>query len=297
MSLSSYFAQLKQTACNIPLLGILVRAGLRGSKGNIKDSAAGIAYFCFLSLFPLILGLIALASSVLKSERLRQLVLVWIEEFFPVGSDYVMQNIESMVRLRGAASLASVVVLFWSAKKMVGAISRGINSTLEQKRDYAVVLSPLRNFGLVVVITVLMFTTIAISPLADVISTLELDFLGQGWRNFINLIGGHAVSAVSTGAMIACTYFLTPYHRPTWKETWRGLLTATILVELGKKVFVLYVDNSSSLSAIYGSISTTIVLMLWLYFFARVLLFGAEVNFVYNHQNENQDVEQSESTI
>jgi membrane protein len=295
MLLSSYIAQLKQAACNIPVLGILIRAGLRGSKGNIKDMAAGIAFFCFLSLFPLILGLIALASSVLKSDRLRQLVLDRVNEFFPVGADYVMQNIESLVRLRGAASLASVAVLFWAAKKMVGAISRGINSTLEQKRDHAVLLSPLRDFGLVVVISLLMFTTTAISPLADVISTLELDFLGQGWRDFIDLIGGHAMSAVSTGAMIACTYFLTPYHRPAWKETWPGLLTATILIELGKKVFVLYVDNSSSLDAIYGSISTTIVLMLWLYFFARVLLFGAEINYVYNCQNEKQDVEQSES--
>ncbi len=267
-------------------MGILVRAGLRGSKGHIKDMAASIAFFSFLSLFPLILGMIALAGSILNSEQLRQQVIEWITEFFPVGADFITQNIESLVRLRGAAGLASVLVLFWSAKKMVGAISRGINSVLDQKRGHAVYLSPLRNFGLVVAVSLLMFGTTAISPLADLVSGLELKFMGEFWRDLIELFGGHMVSVGSTGAMIGCTYFLVPYHRPGWSEIWPGLVTATLLIEVGKKVFVYYVDNISSMDAIYGSISSIILLMLWLYYFGRVLLYGAEINFVYGSSRD-----------
>lgn len=291
ISLSSRIGQLKQAACKIPVLGILAQAGLRGSKSHIKDMAAGIAFFSFLSIFPLLLGMIALAGSVLKSERLRLQVIEWVDEFFPVGADFVTQNLESMVRLRGAASLASVVVLFWSAKKMVGAISRSINKILDQKRDHTILLSPLRNFGLTLFISLLMFMTTAISPLADVVSGLELSFLGPGWLTFVNLIGSHTLGATGTIAMITCTYFLMPYHRPGWKELWPGLLTATILVELGKKAFVYYVDNVSSMDAVYGSISSIIVLMLWLYFFSRVLLLGTEVNYVYKCRNENKNAE------
>ncbi|MGI9320965.1 MAG: YihY/virulence factor BrkB family protein, partial [Thiogranum sp.] len=82
-------------------------------------------------------------------------------------------------------------------------------------------------------------------------------------------------------AMIGCTYVLIPFRRPGWKEIWPGLVTASVLIELGKKVFVYYVDNISSMDAIYGSISSIIALMLWLYFFGRVLLYGADVNFIY----------------
>jgi len=286
ISLSTRMGQFKEAACEAPVLGILVQAGLRGTKDQIKDMAASIAFFSFLSLFPLILGMIALASSVLKSEQLREQVVVWVGEFFPVGADFVTQNIESLVRLRGAAGLASVLVLFWSAKKMVGAISRGINNALQQQRNHAFYLSPLRNFGLVFAVSLLMFGAVAISPLADLVSGLELKLLEGYWGDLIDMIGGHMISVASTGAMIGSTYFLVPYHRPGWRELWPGLLTATVLIELGKKAFVYYVDNVSSMDALYGSISSIIVLMLWLYFFGRVLLYGAEVNFIYNNSRK-----------
>ncbi len=169
---------------------------------------------------------------------------------------------------------------------MAGAISRGINSALDQNRGYAFYISPLRNFGLVVAVTLLMFCTTALSPLADLVSGFELKFIGQNWRDLIELVGGHMIGLASTGVMIAFTYFLMPYHRPVWNEIWPGLMTATLLIEVGKKAFVYYVDNISSLDALYGSISSIIVLMLWLYFFSRVLLYGAEINFVYGSSNE-----------
>jgi membrane protein len=199
-----------------------------------------------------------------------------------------------MVRLRGAAGLASVLLLFWSARKMVGAISRGINSTLEQKRGHAFYLSPLRNFGLVVAISLLMFGTVAISPLADLVSGLESKFLGKYWGDLIDLVGGHMISIASTAAMIGCTYFLVPYHRPGWNAIWPGLVTATVLIEVGKKAFVYYVDNISSMDALYGSISSIIALMLWLYFFGRVLLFGTAVNFVYSSSRQRAPAEHPE---
>jgi len=291
LSMSALTSRFKEAACDAPVLGILFRAGLRGAKGQTKDMAASIAFFSFLSLFPLILGMIALASSVLKSEDLRTQVIEWVIEFFPVGADFITENIESLVRLRGAAGLVSMLVLFWSAKKMVGAISRGINSALDLKRGHAIYLSPLRNFGLVVVISLLMFATAALSPLAGLISGLELKFLGESWGEWIGLVGGHIVSLSSTGAMIGCTYFLMPYHRPGWSEIWPGLVTAILLIEVGKKAFIYYVDNVSSMDALYGSISSSIVLMLWLYFFGRVLLYGAEVNFVYGKSRSKATAE------
>ena len=296
LSLSARIGQLKKTASEAPVVGILVRAGLRGSKGHVKDMAASIAFFSFLSLFPLILGMTALAGSILKSDKLRLQVSEWVTEFFPVGADFITQNIESLVRLRGAAGLASVLVLFWSAKKLVGAMSRGINSVLDQKRNHAVYFSPLRNFGLTVAISLLMFATTAITPLADLVTGLELDFIGEPFRGLIEVAGSHLISVVSTGVMIGSTYFLMPYHRPGWSEVWPGLVTAMLLIEAGKKVFVYYVDNISSMDALYGSITSIILLMLWLYYFGLVLLYGAEINYLHGSSPEKLQAERSQGT-
>lgn len=130
----------KAVTSRIPLLGLLARAAVDDFRQHSKDMAASIAYFGMLSLFPLILGLIALTGNVLKYDALRAQVMDWVNEFFPIGADIVTQNIESLIRLRGPAGLASVVVLLWSASKMVGAISRGINKSLDLQRSHALLL-------------------------------------------------------------------------------------------------------------------------------------------------------------
>jgi len=259
---------------------VLVRAGLRSASKNDKDRAGSIAFFTFLSLFPLLLGLTALASRVLRGEGAREQVNQWVLEFFPVGADFVTQNVDTLVRLRGAAGVAGAAVLLWSARKMVGAISRGINDALGLQRDHAALLSPVRNFFIVVGVALLMFSTTSLSPLVELLLSLELPGPGGHEGGLPPRVTAGVLGVLSTGAMIGFTYLLIPYERPDWSGLWPGLLTATVLVEAGKRLFVLYVDNADKLDAVYGSISTVIVLMLWLYFFGRVLLFGAHVNAV-----------------
>ena len=56
-----------------------------------------------------------------------------------------------------------------------------------------------------------------------------------------------------------------------------GLSVAAVLIETGKSLFVWYIETAANYSAVYGSISSIIVLLIWLYFSARVVLFGAQV--------------------
>jgi membrane protein len=270
----------KERIGRVPVIGVLVRAAVMGRESHAKDMAASIAFFSFLSLFPLLLGLVALVSSVLKSEALKERIMSAVNEFFPVGAGFVTDNIDSLVRLRGAAGIASVLVLLWSARKMVGAISRGINLALRQQRNIAIFLSPLRNFGLVLGVTLLMFASTAVTPVLDVLVGQSPGWLPDAMQNRFDMLTSQLISTASTAALILVTYLLVPFERPAWRQVWPGLLTATLLIELGKKVFVYYVENVSRLDAVYGSISTVIVLLLWLYFFGRVLLYGAEVMFV-----------------
>jgi len=56
-----------------------------------------------------------------------------------------------------------------------------------------------------------------------------------------------------------------------------GAAVAALLFEAGKAMFVYYINNIAHLEAVYGSVSSIIVLLLWLYFSARVVLLGAEL--------------------
>lgn len=260
-----------------PYVGILVRAGDKGLENQGKDAAASIAYYTLLSLFPLILGLVSIGGFFLKSEVIQMRVNDLIVEVLPVSAEFVTRNIESLVRIRGAAGITSAIVLLWSASKMVGALSRAINRALEMRRNYAIYLSSLRYFALTVVVAVLFLLTLAVAPAAELLSELQLDLLGKRWNSVLDVIASRAVGFFVTGMLVGAVYTLMPYQRLTWREQLPGLLVSVFLIELGKSLFVWYVETAANYSAVYGSVSSIIVLLIWLYFSARVVLFGAEV--------------------
>ena len=76
---------------------------------------------------------------------------------------------------------------------------------------------------------------------------------------------------------------LVPYKRLSWRDLLPRVLVAASALELAKQLFVIYIGNVSRFDAIYGSVSSMIVLLPWLYFTAGVVLYGTEIVGVYRH--------------
>jgi membrane protein len=72
-------------------------------------------------------------------------------------------------------------------------------------------------------------------------------------------------------------YRLVPDAKTPWTDIWSGALIGSLLFELGKHAFTWYVTTLSRYHLFWGSVGTVIVLLLWIYFSASMLLFGAEV--------------------
>jgi membrane protein len=268
---------LADRAAGFLLTRILLRALKKDRQHLNKDMSASIAFFGFLSMFPLILAVIAVGSRFLDSDAVRSYLYDVIVQTMPGSASFISENIDTLVRLRGSMTAASVVVLFWSASKMVGAITRGLNHTLEVGCDYAFFLSSLRSFCLTLTVPFLLFVSAAASPVAEVLATSDLIRVSDTHRDLIEFAAGQLTSFVIAFLVISTIYVLIPYHRPNWPSLLWGTLVATILYEVGKKGFLLYVSNATHFAAVYGSLSSMIVLLVWLYFSARFLLFGAEV--------------------
>jgi membrane protein len=264
-------------AQNLPYIGVLIRAANRSRVNFDKDIAAGMTYYTFLSLFPLILGLASIGGFFLKSAEVQLRVHEFIVQLFPVSTDFVAHIFESLIDSRGAAGVTSILVLLWSGNKMIGALTRGINRALGQKRPFAMVLTSLRYFGLTLIVACLVFLAMALSPAIEILADLELEILGDRWNRILDVIAGRTGGLLLTGSLISTVYWLAPYKRLPWRELVPGILVATVMIEIGKHLAAKYMTSAAGHSAVYGSLSSIIVLLLWLYFTARVVLYGAEL--------------------
>ena len=282
MSLES----LSESLSRLPVVGPVVRAVLKSRHDHAKDMAASIAYFSFFSLFPLFLGIIAAGSLFLDSAEIQSRLDRLLADTLPGSADFVRKNVEALIRLRGAAGLASIAGLLWSASKMFGAVNRGINRALGLTRTHPFYLSPLRYFLLTLTVSLLLFLSMAVSTGVDLLAQLDPGLFGDRMDNLLTLLGGHMTSYLFVSVMLGALYYLVPYERPSWREVLPGALFAAFLYELGKAGFMVYIENAAQLKAVYGSVSSIIVLLLWLYYSARVLLFGAELIAVRQEQDE-----------
>ena len=260
----------------IPGVAVLMRAIEKSNEDHAKDMAASIAFFSFFSLFPLLVGVIAGASLFLERTAIQARLDRMLSYEFPGSADFLRSNIEALIDLRGAAGIASVIGLLWSASKMFGALSRGINLALGIPKDHPFYLSRIRYFAMTVAVSLLLFGAVAVSTTVDVFTQFDLSRFGVDTTAF-EWLGGHVASFVFVFVVVLVLYNIVPYRRPPWREVWPGAVTAAFLFEIGKALFVIYLENARSLQAVYGSLTSVIVLLLWLYFSARVLLFGAEL--------------------
>ncbi len=105
----------KDRLLDIPAVQLGIRTFKEMNNDDGPHLAAGIAYYTVLSLFPLILGLLALASFFISPQTAKEWMMDFFRQNLPTSTDLLEQNLDNIYRFRGVAGLASLVALFWMA--------------------------------------------------------------------------------------------------------------------------------------------------------------------------------------
>ena len=133
-----------------------------------------------------------------------------------------------------------------------------------------------------VAVSVFLVLSVGVTASLEVLANLDLSVLsrlGVEPGTIENLAGWLAgfLFAFFTFALI---YKVTPYIETRWRQVLPGALLGAAVFELGKRGFLFYLGRVANFEAVYDSLSSIIVLLLWLYVSALVLLLGAEYNIV-----------------
>jgi len=250
----------------------------RALKDGVVDLASSIAFFAAFAIFPLLLAVIAGASLVLDSAQVAEQLERWAREAFPASADLIRSTVEAVVRARGPMSIAALVGLLWSGSAGFGAITRAINRVVgSEKRPYP--LAKLRNLLMALAATVLLLISIGVSSTAALVTSKA------SWLQHLGLEGdtltrftGWATSFAIMFLVFALIYRWAPTIEVTWKMVWPGALLAAVMTEIGKWGFLVYLSRIADLEAVFGGLSSIMVLLLWLYVSAIALVIGAEYN-------------------
>lgn len=252
---------------------------------DITTNAAQVAFYFIFALFPLLLFLLSVFGLVLDAaEGIRQELFTYLGQIIPGSALKLIQDtLNEVVEEGGGGKLTfGAIIALWSASAGIDNIRIALNDIYDLKETRPWWKYKLTSVLLTLAIALLVFFALGIIFYGSSFINLLLDPLGiavgsrlvLGIFSFIIVIG----ALVSAFALI---YSFAPNHTPfTFRWITPGALAAIITWLVFSGGFRIYLYFFDSYSKTYGSVGAIIVLLLWLYLTALVILFGGIVNAV-----------------
>ena len=262
---------------------LIIRTVKELGDDDATHMAAGVAYYALFSLFPLLLGIIAIIGMASQSGSTRRRILEWTSDNFPGAGDLISDNIVASIEASGSLGAISIIGLIWAGSAIFGAITRAVNRAWDIQEDRPFVKNKIMQLTMAVSVAILFAVAVTSASLAQASGRLadsEAFLLGHA-DQVSGLVIFRVLSFVANLAIFLTLYKVLPTTHTHWRYIWPGALLAALLFEGGKYLFVFYLDNFATLSAVYGSIGSVIALLLWAYVSAFILILGAELSSEY----------------
>ncbi len=247
--------------------------------------AAAISYFTFFSLFPLLLGLIAIAGYFLAPEAATEKVLSFVVRGFPAQEAFLRSTLHAVVESRGGVGLFALVTLLWAGKNIFTTLALALDIIWEATVSGGFLFNVRRNLvGLLFAVAIggAMLAVAVLYGVVFAVLTFEIPVLGLQPREIpgiMPLLMNLLPIVIVTLSLIAMYRFL-PAQRGSFTEIVIGALVAAVLWEIVRRLFGWYLATFGRFNEVYGPATSVIVFLLWLYLSAIIFLLGAEVAWV-----------------
>ena len=244
--------------------------------------SAAIAYYAFFSLFPLSLALIAVFSLVLGMQNFEDQLIDGLRQQIPVlaeADDEFLGNFFTSLKAgRTAGGVVAIIGLFWVSQQVFSAIRKSINVIWGINKTRPFLTERLMDIALMFGAATLLFASVFITGLVTFIQELSAIWLPDApisdpalWQKFAVF-----VPVVLNFLVFLTLYWWLPNTKLRFKEVWPTAVLGAVAFEISKAIFIFYLRNLSGVATtVYGGVSVIIVLMIFVYVSAIILLVGA----------------------
>ncbi len=254
----------------------LIRSFLRHGCASL---AASLAFFSLLSLFPLVFLLLYGLSFVVSQDVIgEQALLSFLKGFLPSVGEHVVTELHRVSALE-TVRWAVFLTFVWFGTLVFYELDYALNVVFES----AWRRHPLISTGIAVASLAVTELVLLLSFGATQIVNFLTGYAPRLWGLDLLALAAHDLFLTYTLpfalAFLAVTalYRLVPRRRPHWREAMIGALTFSLLWIAAKLLFVTYSTYATVYAHLYGSLLEIILLLLWVYYSAALLLVGAEV--------------------
>lgn len=270
----------------IPVYQVLMFFFKGLKKGAITTRASSISFSFFLALFPLVIVFFTLIPYI-PIEHFQESLLILMKNLIPEKAYNVVESTMFDIITQPRSGLLSIGFLLavYFATNGVNNIIDAFNATYHTISKRSFIKQYVISIALVFIILFIIIIGVSLITIGPVI----LNYLvvkAVLYKNFVFVLILIIKWIVIVGIFFfgySFLYYLGPEKKNQFRFISAGSTLATLLTILSSVVFNYYVNNFSRYNALYGSIGTLLLILVWIYFNSIIVLIGFELNASITH--------------
>ena len=259
-------------------VAVRVKEQIKGD--NVPLLAAGVAFFALLALVPTLVALVSVYGLVADPADIQRNIDDVLRAAPTEVRELVSSQLESIVESEPSGlrvgAIVGLLVALWSASSGVKHLIGAINVAYDEDEGRGFL--KLRGLALAMTLGGILLLAVAVAVLVVLPRALD-DSGSTGVARTTLLIIRWPIFALIALVALAVIYRWAPDRdRPKWRWTSAGAVFATVVWVIASIAFSIYTANFGNYNETYGALGAIVVVMLWLFITAYVVIAGAELN-------------------
>ena len=253
---------------------------------KIPRLGAALAYYTVFSIAPLVVIAVAIVGFVFGEQAAQGELQSQLETLMgEQGAQFVQSTVAATRESGGGviATIVGVITLLFGASGALVELQAAMNQVWDVEPDpdagwKDTIRVRLLSFGMILVIGFLLLVSLVLSAVISGLGGLISEWIALPPASIQLLNQG--VSFLVIALLFAAMFKFLPDRAVAWGDVWLGAAITAVLFGVGKWLIGLYIGHSGVAST-YGAAASLVVLLVWVYYSAQVVLLGAEFTSVW----------------
>ncbi len=249
---------------------------------NAMKFSAALSYYTIFALPPLLILIISASGFFFEQKEVADFFYQQLTDFIGPNTTEEVKSAMNNVKLNRSGALPTIIgiaVLLFSASGVFAEIQSSINyiwglAAKPNKNIVRFVKNRLLSFAMIGSVGFVLLVSLMINSFVEILYDFLTDFFKEETIYLISLLNNVVVFIITT-LLFMLIFKTLPNGKIGWKETAVGASFTSVLFMVGKWGIGLYLSTTAS-SSLYGAAGSIIVILIWVYYSAMILYFGAE---------------------
>jgi membrane protein len=267
---------------------ILWEARRSFSADGCMNLSAAIAFYAILSLIPFLFLLIYVASLILESSDAAFLMAInFFNQVFPKAGLEIFREVQAISKRAEVLGWVGFFSMLWTASVIFSSLEYAMGVVFRVERRRSFLKSKLLAFAMVPASGAVFFLSLCVSAATKLMAHLQVPLWGVslGSSPLFEFLAGYFFPYLVLALAFTAVYKVVPNISITLRHGMAGGASCALLFEGAKHFFTWYIANYSKYGVIYGSLEAIVILVVWAFYSACILLFCAEVVSAYRRKD------------